>query len=280
MFMLTILLFFLFISGLMIGSFLNVLIYRLENKKRKTLKGRSFCPNCEEKITWHDNIPVISWLMLGGKCRSCKKSISIQYPLVELGAGLVFVVIGWFSLFSGKGSLDIANAEFILSLPNGLGMTGGWLFFASCLIIIFVYDLKHQIIPDEIIYTLLVVGLLFVGINSFIVMDYKYLIDHLASGLLAGGFFFFLAAVSKGKWMGGGDIKLAAFMGLVLGWQGVLVALYIAFILGAVFGCFALLTKEKKLSSKIPFGPFLVIGTMVSLVFSKQIISFYVKMFL
>lgn len=266
--MLNIFLFFLFLFGLIVGSFLNVLIYRLENKKRKSLRGRSFCPHCEEKITWHDNIPVISWLILRGKCRDCKKKISIQYPLVELATGLVFLAFGLLNYESvSLGMVNIVNLVF-------------WLFFAACLMIIFVYDLKHQIIPDEIIYSLLAVGLLFVGINSFVVMDYKYLIDHLASGLLAGGFFFFLAAVSKGKWMGGGDIKLAAFMGLVLGWQGVLIALYIAFILGAIVGIFAILMKERKLGSKIPFGPFLITGTFVSLIFSKQIISFYVNIFL
>jgi len=277
--MLTIFLVFLFISGLMIGSFLNVVIYRLESKqknvitekrknKRKDLFGRSFCPNCGNQIAWHDNIPIISWLVLRGKCRDCKKRISVQYPLVELATGLVFA------------SFVVIPAEAGIQSVTGIINLVFWLFFASCLISIFVYDLKHQIIPDEVIYTALIAGLLYAAINFALLGDYKYLLDHFFSGLLAGGFFFFLAAVSKGKWMGGGDIKLAAFMGLVLGWQGVLVALYIAFILGAIVGSIALLTKEKKLGSKIPFGPFLVIGTLISFLFAEKVIYIYGKIFL
>ncbi len=252
------------------GSFLNVLIYRLEDKKRKNLGGRSFCPHCEKQIDWHDNIPVVSWLLLQGKCRSCKKYISVQYPLVELSTGLVFAVL--IVIPSGA----IAESRNPLELMNLLF----WLFFASSLIAIFVYDLKHQIIPDEIIYTVLVFGLVYVGINTLLGGNLPYLTDHLLSGLIAGGFFYSLAAVSNGKWMGGGDIKLVAFMGLILGWQGVLIALYVAFILGAIVGVFALLSGEKKLGSKIPFGPFLVIGTFVGLTYGEKIISFYVKIFM
>jgi prepilin signal peptidase PulO-like enzyme (type II secretory pathway) len=273
--MLISLLVFLFIFGLIVGSFLNVLIYRLEDKKRQTLKGRSFCPQCEKQIKWYDNIPVVSWLALRGRCRSCQKEISVQYPLVELATGFTFIFIGYFFLQNGfidSGQARMTSVDMISLIF--------WFFFGACLIVIFAYDLKHQIIPDEIIYTVLIAGLFYVAINFAFLGDYKYLVDHILSGLLAGGFFYLLAAVSKGKWMGGGDIKLVAFMGLVLGWQGVLVALYTAFVLGAVVGVFVLATKQKKLSSKIPFGPFLVIGTFIGLLFSEQIIDFYVNMFL
>jgi len=260
------------IIGLCVGSFLNVLIYRLEDKKRKSLGGRSFCPHCEKQIKWHDNIPVISWLILQGKCRSCKKEISVQYPLVELVTGLIFAMIGYFFV-----AFDFGQARMTELVTIDLLF---WLFFASSLIAIFVYDLKHQIIPDEIIYTILVVGLVYVGANTLLGGNTQSLIDHLLSGFLAGGFFYSLAAISKGKWMGGGDIKLVAFMGLVLGWQNVLVALYVSFILGAIVGIFTLLSGKKKLGSKIPFGPFLVIGTFTGLLFGEKIISFYVNMFI
>lgn len=267
--MLYLILFFLLLYGLLAGSFLNVVIYRLEGKKRKNLRGRSFCPSCEKQIKWHDNIPVVSWLLLHGKCRACKKTISAQYPLVELATGFTFVSLGIFFFQMGNfTTLNILNFLF-------------WVFFASYLIAIFVYDLKHQIIPDEIIYTVLALGLLYVVLNTLIGgIDLGYLKDHLISGLVAGGFFYLFAAVSNGKWMGGGDIKMAAFMGLVLGWQGTLVALYFAFIVGAMVGAFALITKHKKLGSKIPFGPFLVLGTLVGLLFGEKIISFYVNMFM
>ena len=181
---------------------------------------------------------------------------------------------------------DNLSVLFVIPAEAGIQSFSGifnlifWLFFGACLIVIFAYDLKHQIIPDEIIYTALMLGFLYVAINFALLGDYKYLLDHVLSGLLAGGFFFLLAAVSKGKWMGGGDIKLVAFMGLVLGWQGVLIALYVAFILGAIVGVVALASKQKKLGSKIPFGPFLIIGTMTGLFYGSQIVSFYVNMFL
>ncbi len=265
--------------GLITGSFLNVLIYRLENKKRKTLFGRSFCPSCGQQIAWYDNIPIISWLVLGGKCRKCGKQISSQYPLVELATGFLFAAIGLKFLFLGALHIGIDSGQARMTAPDILNLLF-WLFFTAGLIVIFVYDFKHQIIPNEIIYTLLAAGLVFVGVDTLFFGGYQYLIDHLLSGLLAGGFFYALAAVSKGKWMGGGDIKLVAFMGLVLGWQGLLAALYFSFVLGAVFGLSALVAHKKALSSRIPFGPFLVAGTFVGLFFGEQMVSFYVRMFL
>ena len=292
---------FLLILGLIVGSFLNVLIYRLEGKKRKTLGGRSFCPKCEKKIPWHDNIPIVSWLALQGKCRKCKKEISVQYPLVELGTGFLFGLIGMKYLFPAILGLDSGQARMtngistLFVIPASLSVIPAqagiqsfvgilglafWLFFASALMVIFVYDLKHQIIPDEVVYPALIAGLAFVLLNFSINLNTKFAIDHLFTALLAGGFFYSLAAVSNGKWMGGGDIKLAAFMGLVLGWQGMSVALYTAFVLGALVGVFALLSGKKKLGSKIPFGPFLVVGTFIGLFFAEKIISFYGRMFL
>jgi prepilin signal peptidase PulO-like enzyme (type II secretory pathway) len=261
-----------FIIGICVGSFLNVLIYRFEGEKRKSLSGRSFCPHCKEQIKGYDLVPVFSWLILRGKCRGCKKSISIQYPLVELVTGLVFVAMGYFFLFFDSGQAGMTELGVIDLLF--------WLFFASSLITIFVYDLKHQIIPDEVVYTALVVGLVYVVANTLLGGNLPYLTDHLLSGLLVGGFFYALAAISDGKWMGGGDIKLVAFMGLVLGWQGLIVSLYTAFVLGALIGAFTLLSGKKKLGSKIPFGPFLVIGTFAGLLYGEKIISFYVNMFL
>ncbi len=259
-----------FVFGLIIGSFLNVLIYRLENKKRKTLWGRSFCPHCEKRIEWYDNIPVVSFLFLGGKCRHCKKKISIQYPLVELTTGFLFALL--FVIPNGA-MAELGNPFAYINLIF-------WFFFASCLMVVFVYDLKHQIIPDQVIYTALITGFLYVSMQFALLGDFKYLADHLSSALIAGGFFYILAAISNGKWMGGGDIKLVSFMGLVLGWQGTVISLYVAFVLGAIMGVILLISKKKKFGSKIPFGPFLIIGNFIGLFFGEQLINFYVKMFL
>ena len=298
------LLIFTFIFGLIIGSFLNALIYRLEIGKG--LGGRSFCPHCRAKINWYDLFPVISWVALRGKCRNCHNKISIQYPLVEFATGLIFVMIGYFfivfdsgpSFAQGFGTGWQARMTHILLLPVIPAQAGiqsasvflgliFWLVFAAGLVAIFVYDLKHQIIPNEIIYPLLVSGLIYILVNALFLPRFgtlagnlPYLYDHLLSGLVAGGFFYALAAVSGGKWMGGGDIKLVAFMGLVLGWQGTVTALYTAFILGAIFGLAALLSRKKAISSRIPFAPFLVIGTFIGFFFGEQMVSFYAKMFL
>ncbi len=283
----------LFIFGLIVGSFLNALIYRLEIGRG--LGGRSFCPNCKKEIKWYDLFPVISWLVLGGKCRYCKKKISIQYPIVELATGFLFAVTclhflsgagldsgqaGSFFIHFSTSTLTVIPAQVGIQSMSGIFNLLFWLVFAAGLVAIFVYDLKHQIIPNEIIYTLLILGVLFVGVNTALLGHYQYLIDHLLSGLVAGGFFYILALVSEGRWMGGGDIKLVAFMGLVLGWPGIIVALYAGFILGAVFGAISLVSGQKKLGSKIPFGPFLVTGTFISLFFLDVILHFYAKMFM
>lgn len=280
----------LLLLGLITGSFLNVLIYKLENKKRQSLFGRSFCPHCEHQIKWYDNIPVVSWLVLRGKCRNCKKKISIQYPLVELATGLVFSTISLkflpliaptLALFdSGQARMTHTLFQNAGHVEVGILGLAFWLFFTACLIVIFVYDLKYEIIPDEIIYSALIGGLVFVFLNFVFLWDYKYLIDHMISALAAGGFFYALAAVSSGKWMGGGDIKLVAFMGLVLGWKNLIFSLYIAFILGALVGTILLIIKNKKMSSKIAFGPFLIIGLFAAILFGEKIVNFYVNMFL
>ncbi len=289
-----------FLAGLIIGSFLNALIYRLEIGRG--LGGRSFCPKCKKEIKWYDLFPVVSWLVLGGKCRYCKANISDQYPLVELATGFLFAAIGphflsgagldsgqagsFFIHFSASTLTVIPAPSSVIPAQAGIQSMLGifnllfWLVFAAGLAAIFVYDLKHQIIPNEIIYTLLVLGLVFVGVNTALLGHYQYLIDHLLSGLVAGGFFYILAMISGGKWMGGGDIKLVAFMGLVLGWPGIIVALYAGFILGAVFGAISLVSGQKKLGSKIPFGPFLVTGTFISFFFLVQILAVYGRMFL
>lgn len=251
----------LFLLGLIIGSFLNVVIYRI--KEKKALDGRSFCPSCKEQLRWYDLVPVLSWVLLRARCRNCGQPISAQYPLVELSTAFIFGLMG----------LNFISFE-LMALFNLFF----WLFFAACLIIIFVYDVKHMIIPDEVIYPALIGSLLLAIINGYF-SGWQTVIGYLAAGLIAGGFFYLLAEVSDGKWMGGGDIKLAALMGFLLGWPGTLVAMYVGFITGAIFGLVLLGLKKKNYTSRIPFGPFLVAGTFISILFSEQILSFYVKIF-
>lgn len=270
---------FIFIFGLLFGSFLNVVIFWLESadqetgelgkqKKRENILGRSFCPSCKHQLNFLDLIPVLSWVILKGKCRYCKEKISVQYPLVELFTGLMFLTT--FLYLGGEDFSAIGLTKLLLLL------------IVNCLLlIVFVYDLKHKIIPDRIILPSILLAfsyLLFavwgggLSFNSFLLT--------LVSAIVAGGFFYALAAVSDGKWMGGGDIKLAFLMGLILGFPNILVGLFLGFILGSIFGVSLIAMRKAKLQSEIPFGPFLITGTWVALFWGYKIVQWYMRAFM
>lgn len=347
------------VLGLTIGSFLNVAIYRTE--KEKSFGGRSFCPKCKKPIAWYDNIPLVSYLLLGGKCRRCHRKISVQYPLVEMLAALAFLgsaylvtnnllndwlghyfsvaglmtVLGRFGANPSLGSIDI-NLKFLELL---------FLFLVSSVFIaILVYDLKHMLIPDSFTLAGIIIALVYniisdawllsatvVAKNQLLIMETaglakKYLTTgfiplnisaylgrepetfygtmiHLksffpsqnlfpdvslaqrplqfalslltdtrtGSGLLAGlavaGIFFLIVYLSQETWMGMGDVKLVFFLGLLLGVFKMAVALFAAFELGAVLGIILILFGRAKMKTALPFGPFLIVGATLSLLF-------------
>lgn len=247
---------FVFILGLCIGSFLNCVIYRLETKK-SFLKGRSFCPKCKHQLSWKDLFPVFSFFFLKGKCRYCKIKISIQYPLIEILTALLFLAIFW--QFRLNNFLDIIFLFFIV----------------SSLIIIFVYDFKYYLIPDKILFPA-------IGITFFyrLIFDFDFILNYILAAFLASGFFFLIFAISKGKWMGFGDVKLAILMGFLLGFPNVLVALFLAFLFGAFVGIILMIYGKKKLKSEIPFGPFLITGTFLALFFGESLITWYISFFM
>lgn len=245
-----------FVFGVCIGSFLNCFIYRLENKK--TLKGRSFCPKCKHILNWMDLIPVLSFLFLAGKCRYCKKKISWQYPAVEILTGIIFVLV--FSAINGPAfGWNFFNLIF-------------WFYIASVLIIIFIYDLKHYEIPDKVLFPSIFVAILY---NLF--FNFDNILNNLLAVLVGAGFFFLIWFFSKGKWMGFGDVKFAILMGLLLGFSKTLLALFLAFLLGAIIGIILMTLEKKKLKSEIPFGPFLISGTFLALFFGEKIINWYLN---
>jgi len=259
--------FVIFIFGLSVGSFLNCVIYRLvlPNPARRDLgglKGRSYCPHCKHNLGWQDLIPILSFLILKGKCRYCQKPISLQYPLVELATGILFLLIVFHF-----------SSDFLFSI---------FCLLISCfLIIIFVYDLKHYIIPDRVIYPAIAIALIFNTFYSiFIIHNSKFLIQSLLSALGAASFFLIIVLVSRGRWMGIGDIKLAFFMGLFLSFPGILIALFSAFLIGAVLGLWLVAFGKKTMKSEVPFGPFLVTGTFIALFFSQPLINWYWNLFL
>jgi len=218
---------------------LNCIIYRLKTGQ-SFLRGRSFCPHCQHTLSWLDLIPVFSFFILKGRCRYCQKKISWQYPLVEIATGLLFFLIGNFQL-------PIFN--FII---------------APLLIIIFVYDLKHYIIPDKIIYPAVIIAAIFNFTNWL-------------SALGAALFFLVIVLVSRGKWMGVGDVKLGFLMGLALGFPNILVALFLAFMMGAIIGIGLIIASKKTLKSEVPFGPFLVAATFIAWFYGQRIVNWYIN---
>ena len=256
-----------FIFGLAIGSFLNSVIYRLDTRE-SIIKTRSHCPYCKKTLSWFELIPLMSFILQKGKCLKCKKKISWQYPLVELATGILFALVINFQ-FSIFNKFSIFNFQFSISLLF-------WLFVVSCLIVIFVCDLKHYIIPDQVIYpAILVAGIWYLVFGIFI-RDTKYeILTTFLAALAAGAFFLAIVLVSKGKWMGVGDIKLALFMGLVLGWPKILVALFLAFLIGAFVSIILIILKKKTLKSEVPFGPFLAGGTIIAIFWGNVLINWY-----
>jgi leader peptidase (prepilin peptidase)/N-methyltransferase len=247
--------------GLIIGSFLNVIILRY--KTGRTLSGRSGCLSCGKKLNWHELFPVFSFLVQGGRCRGCKSKISWQYPLVEILTGLLFLLIFWHSA------------------DNWLATIFYWV-IASLLIIITVYDFRHQIIPDRFVFTFILLGLL----QPLILSDHPVLTNTgwgIVGGIVTALPLFVLWLISRGRWLGFGDVKLALGVGLLLGWQFGLSALVIAFWVGALIGLFLIAWgktqlwrkgKSYTMKSEVPFAPFLILGFWLVFFLSINVLIF------
>ncbi len=255
---------FIFLFGLVVGSFLNVVIFRLESGEQ-VARGRSHCQYCRHTLEWHDLIPVLSFLALGGKCRYCKKKLSIQYPLVELATGMLFVF-----------TVQFFDIRYLIFDIKNLLTISYYLFITSALIVIFVYDFRHYIIPDKIVYSAIVITFLYqLAISQYPISNIQYFISFILAAFLASGFFFAIVVITKGAGMGGGDVKLAFLMGLALGWPKILAALFLTFTIGAICGIILIALKRKKFKSEIPFGPFLVLGTFAALFWGEEIVKWY-----
>lgn len=248
-----------FIFGLCVGSFLNCVIYRLQTNEKIGM-SRSHCVNCGHVLHWYDLIPLLSFLVLRGKCRYCGKPISIQYPLVEIATGVLFLFL-IFPLVGQAGNFQ-NFAEII------------YLLIISCfLIVIFVYDLKHYLILDKVIYPAIGIALAYQIIN----FQTNSLLYALFAALLASGFFASIVFASRGKYMGAGDIKLGFLMGLLLSFPQILTGLFLAFLFGAIIGIGMIILKKKTLKSEVPFGPFLVAGTFIAMFWGEQILNWYLR---
>lgn len=254
-------LFILFIFGLSVGSFLNVLIDRLP-KGESPVKGRSHCDKCKKTLKWYDLIPLLSFLILKGKCRYCKTKLSFYYPIIEFTTGVMFVLT---FLFVGSMNHELR----IMDL-------GYYLFLVSSLIVIFFADLKYGIIPDKVLFPAVAISFLYLFINHS-----SLIINHFLAGLGASLFFLLLFLITRGRGMGFGDVKLSFLMGLILGFPNIIVSLYVAFLTGAIIGCILILWQKKRIrGTTIPFGPFLAIGTLISIFFGESLIQSFLQVLL
>lgn len=270
--------FVIFTLGLAVGSFLNCVIWRLETRE-SFLKGRSYCPHCKHKLFWQDLIPVLSFLFLKGKCRYCQQKISWQYPLVEIITAFLFLFI-LFKSFSAEIDLKRIVLIYYWIIP----LIFYWV-IVCFMIVIFVYDLKHFIIPDKIIFPAIVIAFLYQLFRVFIgpcpVPPTKAgLFTIFAPALTAAAFFLIIFLISSGKWIGFGDVKLGFFMGLLLGFPNIIVALFLSFLFGAIIGIGLIIAQKKTLKSEVPFGPFLVVGTFTALFFGEKMVNWYLGLFL
>lgn len=271
------------VLGLCLGSFVNALAWRLHEqadeaakpksnkkylKQLSIMNGRSMCPACKHELAVTDLLPVLSWLSLDGKCRYCHKPISPQYPLVELATAGLFVAsyAWWPAVFDGA-----QIAEFCLWLPLLVGLMA-----------LLVYDLRWTLLPDRLVYPLSVLA----AAQAIVVIASAHkpltaLLDVVLAVAIGGGLFYILFQVSGGRWIGGGDVKLGWLLGLVVATPSRAVLLiFLASALGSLASVPLLVTQRLKVSSTIPFGPFLIIAAIIVRLFGQTILLWYQKTFL
>ena len=248
-----------FLVGACVGSFLGVVLYRLR-RNRSALKGRSVCDHCRKQIAWYDNIPLLSFLLLGGKCRYCRRPINPEYPVMELLVGAQFVWVYW---------LLKINFNFFNWVEGwySLALLIYWLVLFSGSIAMAIYDFKYLLIPDQVLGPLIVIAFL----RLFVSGNWQVL----AAAFGSMAWLWFLHLITRGKGMGWGDVKLAFLLGLVLGWPLILVAYFIAFLTGALAGVILITIRRKSLKTKIAFGPFLVLGMAAAKLWGWSIWQWY-----
>jgi len=274
-----------FLFGLTVGSFLNVCVFRMPRGESIVLP-RSFCPRCRESIAWFDNVPLLSFLLLRGKCRRCGSSISPRYPLVELTTGLLFVAVHFFVL---SARLRLFRETGIV-LP--LSLIPFFWYFAASLLALSVIDWEHYILPERLTYPLLAVGLGLAALvpDHFVLFQWSRpgpgpwslwpSLRHSLFGLLAGGASLWAIrvlgkAALKKEAMGMGDVMMMAAVGAWLGWPMALLSIFLGALFAAVVGISLIVARRAQWGSKIPFGPYLALGSLLCLFWGKAILVWY-----
>jgi leader peptidase (prepilin peptidase)/N-methyltransferase len=262
------------VFGLLIGSFLNVVIYRVPLKK-SIVSPPSACGNCGHPIRWYDNIPLLSWALLRGRCRDCGSRISIRYPLVELGSALFFVVVAL--LFVPP----IVHATTLPMVWGGVLALVAYLYLAAISVALALIDLDTRRLPNAIVMPAYLVGAVLLASSSVLAADFTSLLGA-AVGCVALGLVYFLMAVISPGGMGFGDVKLAGALGLFLGWLGwgtLAVGAIMAFLLGGIFGVILILARRGGRKTAIPFGPWMLLGAWIGIVGGEPIWAGYLSLF-
>jgi prepilin signal peptidase PulO-like enzyme (type II secretory pathway) len=260
---------FLALAGTAFGSFIDAITWRI-HVRRNFVSDRSECEHCHHKLGVWDLIPVVSWVLLRGKCRYCGHPISKLIPIVELGMGLLFLVsfLVW---------------PFGFATWQGITLFILWLAYLVMLGILLVYDLKWMLLPDVIVIPLIALGLVDAGVRVSLATEagIQLYASHVVLGVMAmAGVYFALYVFSKGKWVGYGDVKLAIFMGVVLGWEKTLLVLMLANVIGLLIVLPGLLSKKLTPKSHVPFGPFMIVAFVVAGLFGDFLIDWYMRAFL
>ncbi len=259
---------FLFILGTIIGSFLSVVILR-SMRGESWVRGSSRCDECGKKIKWYDNVPLLSYLILGRRCRYCRKPIHPVHFLVELLTGALFVwwFLGFMLFF------QLTQQPFAVLQPLF------WLVVAVILLIIFFIDLLYLIIPDWAVVVLTIATATYrLTLVTAGIMQPEDFARTLLATVVATGFFALLWAITKGKGLGFGDVKLMIPLGLLLGWPNTLVAVFLAFIIGAMVGLGLVIFQRKGMKQVVPFGPFLIVGAFLSLLWGSELFTWYISL--
>lgn len=239
---------FILVLGLVFGSFLSAFTFRLP-LKINFIKGRSFCPKCKNKISWFDNIPLFSFIFLKGKCRNCKKIISLRYPLIEVFSAMFFLLI-YVKTYPDIFSLVFYLILFLISFS------------------IFVIDLENEIIPDELIFLGYVLSFFYI-----LLFRNEIVFEQILLGLLISLVMLFIHLVTKGKGMGLGDVKFTLFPATLFIFPQNIIWFFLSFILGSIVGIILILLKKAKFGKHIPFGPFLTLSFIVILLWGDNIVK-------
>ncbi len=255
-----------FLIGLVFGSFGKVIVDR-GVKGEKFWVGRSLCDHCHKKLDWWENIPLLSYLFLRGRCRFCGGTISKSYFWTELLFGSVFLLVAWrLGVLSGS-LFEVREGGLWLDLVF-------YLMISFVLLLILLWDWRTMIIPNKLLGIGLIIWLVYQLFRSFLPdVDLVGLGGYLMGGFLLGGFFYLMFIFSNGKIIGGGDVKLGFLLGLLVGWKMVYFVLFGAYVLGAVPAIYLLLTGKATVKTKIPFGPFLVLAGIIVLLFGSEFLG-------